>query len=196
MPRDLLQQSPLGGPLKLFRAEVVEEYSEWYEEQRRRFYQDRPPWRYLNLETCLSDGFVAMNWEGTSPLGIRRSFPFFHREILEFVFQVHPTELYGGGVKKILRRALHGLVPSRNLYRPDKGGWGQSLDLEALRTRKYPAPWALSPELFKDLLQPHLFRPSGSFFSYDEYRLVIRLGVFQEALYRIQSEASASPSEA
>jgi hypothetical protein len=65
-----------------------------------------------------------MNWEGTTPLGVRRSIPFFSRECLELAFDCHPRELLGPGKKRLLRSALDGDVPSRNLRRADKGGWG------------------------------------------------------------------------
>lgn len=187
LPRHLLQRSPQGRPLNLFQPGVVAEYMEWYEEQRRRFYQDRSPWRYLNLESRISDGFVAMNWEGTSPLGIRRSFPFFNREILEFVFQVHPVELYGGGMKKILRRALHGLVPPQNLYRSDKGRWGRNPGFALLQTQRFPVLWKLSPELYGNLLQPSLLQSFNTALPYDAYRVVVRLALFQEALQRVRA---------
>jgi hypothetical protein len=65
-----------------------------------------------------------MNWEVASALGIRRSFPFFNRDVLELAFQCHPAELIGPDYKKLLRAALRDDVPERNLNRQDKGGWG------------------------------------------------------------------------
>jgi hypothetical protein len=68
-----------------------------------------------------NDGWVAMNWEGTTPLGVRRSLPFCNREVLELAFRCHPADLLGPGPKRLLRVALSGDVPPRNLFRPDKG---------------------------------------------------------------------------
>jgi hypothetical protein len=64
-----------------------------------------------------------MNWEATSLLGIRRSYPFVNRAALELAFSCHPQELLGPGhqTKKLLRSALDRDVPHRNLYRADKG---------------------------------------------------------------------------
>src|SRR5207249_3811123 len=60
-----------------------------------------------------------------TPLGVRRCFPFFNREVLELAFRCHPSELLGPGPKRLLRDAVGGDVPSHNLLRPDKGGWGR-----------------------------------------------------------------------
>jgi hypothetical protein len=67
------------------------------------------------------DGWVPMHWETLGPLGIRRCTPFRSRSVYELCFECHPSELVGPGTKKLLRRAVNGLVPSRNLMRPDKG---------------------------------------------------------------------------
>ena len=66
-------------------------------------------------------GFLGMHWEVTSSLGVRRSFPFVTRELLELGFECHPSELVGPGTKRLLRAALAGDVPAINLERPDKG---------------------------------------------------------------------------
>jgi hypothetical protein len=66
-------------------------------------------------------GFLGMHWEVTSSLGVRRSFPFVTRELLELGFECHPSELVGPGTKRLLRAALAGDVPAVNLERPDKG---------------------------------------------------------------------------
>jgi len=67
---------------------------------------------------------------------VRRSFPFFNREVLELALECHPVELVGPGTKKPLRAALGGDVPARNLERPDKGGWGSYL-------HKVKLPWGV-----------------------------------------------------
>src|SRR4029077_308797 len=95
--------------------------------------------RYLALQ-AEKDGFVTMNWEAASALGVRRSFPFFYREVLELAFECHPSELVGPGTKKLLRAALAGDVPSRNLNRADKGHWGGSArDLQLESSGPLPA---------------------------------------------------------
>ena len=48
-------------------------------------------------------------------------FPFVTRELLELAFELHPSELVGPGTKRLLRYALAGDVPAKNLQRPDKG---------------------------------------------------------------------------
>src|SRR5262249_40030446 len=106
--------------------EVREEYRVWYERRSREAACDPDPWCYL-ASGAEHDGFVTMNWEAASALGIRRSFPFFNREALELAFACHPTELVGPGTKKLLRTALRDDVPSKNLQRPDKGSWGAYL---------------------------------------------------------------------
>jgi asparagine synthetase B (glutamine-hydrolysing) len=103
--------------------EVQAEYAEWLRRRRAERARDRRPLREL-ADRVTADGWVAMNWEGTTPLGVRRSIPFFTRECLELAFQCHPAELLDGGKKRLLRDAVGGDVPSQNLLRADKGGWG------------------------------------------------------------------------
>jgi asparagine synthetase B (glutamine-hydrolysing) len=97
-----------------------EEYRQWMYEWRRAEASDRRPLRYLSLQ-AETDGFVAMNWEAASSLGVRRAWPFFSREALELGFECHPSELVGPGIKKLLRAALVGDVPPQNLHRADRG---------------------------------------------------------------------------
>lgn len=104
---------------ELIRPELRDEYREWLERRRREAGRDRRPLRQLAHSTE-QDGFVAMNWEAASALGVRRSIPFFNREVLELAFSCHPGELIGPGTKKLLRTALTRDVPEENLQRPDK----------------------------------------------------------------------------
>lgn len=113
------------------RAEVREEYREWRDRRRRCALADSDPRRDLAMRAEI-DGFVAMNWEACSALAMRRSFPFFNREVLELAFECHPAELVGPGTKRLLREALSRDVPARNLHREDKGGWGTYLHDAAL----------------------------------------------------------------
>ncbi len=189
LPAYLLTRFPGNTPVRMFRREVVEEFEEWYQEQVQEFFRNRPPWRYLELESRLVDGFVVMNWEATSALGIRRAFPFFHREIFEWVFRLHPIELYGGGVKKVLRLALHHLVPHRNLYRPDKGWWGRNLDRSFWETKNYTLPFQLDSQLFSGLLEEVWLHYPLPPLKYPEYRVLVRIGLFQEGLYQAQQKS-------
>jgi asparagine synthetase B (glutamine-hydrolysing) len=118
---------PLPGSLAAFiRPQIREEYADWHDQRRRDAARDRQERRFLALCTETA-GFVTMNWEAASAVGVRRSFPFLNREILELAFECHPSELVGPGPKKLLRAALRDDVPAANLYRGDKGGWGHRL---------------------------------------------------------------------
>lgn len=108
------------------RSEVRDEYRVWFAGRRRAAARDPAARRALALQ-CEADGFLAMNWEAASALGVRRSFPFFNREVLELAFECHPCELVGPDTKKLLRAALRGDVPRENLFRRDKGHWGGDL---------------------------------------------------------------------
>ena len=99
------------------------EYGAWLEARRAGLLADERPVPNLALRG-LADGWVAMNWEVTGALGVRRSAPFFNRAALELAFGTHPRTLMGPGMKRLLRRGLAGDVPRRVLERPDKGRWG------------------------------------------------------------------------
>lgn len=114
---------PAGLPPMVAR-DLREEYREWWRHQRRQAAEEEV-WPYLTLWSQ-HDGWVAQSWEATSALGVRRAFPFFTREILELAHGCHPAELIGPGTKALLRRAFDGLVPARNLHRPDKASWRSS----------------------------------------------------------------------
>ena len=105
------------------RSDLREEYRTWFAARRQAAVGESVARRDLALH-AEADGFVAMNWEAASALGVRRSFPFFNREVLELAFECHPSELVGPGTKKLLRAALRTDVPEENLFRPDKGHWG------------------------------------------------------------------------
>jgi asparagine synthetase B (glutamine-hydrolysing) len=108
------------------RPDVKEEHREWLRRRRAALGRDQRPLVELAHLTT-TDAWVAMNWEGTAPLGIRRSLPFFNREVLELAFKCHPRELLGPGPKRILREALSDDVPARHLLRPDKAVWRSHL---------------------------------------------------------------------
>jgi hypothetical protein len=102
--------------------EVATEYREWRRRHQAALARDHRPLRELAARAG-ADAWVAMYWEGASPLGVRPLLPFFNREVLELGFQCHPHELLGPGYKRLLREALRDDVPARNLFRPDGGAW-------------------------------------------------------------------------
>jgi asparagine synthetase B (glutamine-hydrolysing) len=102
--------------------EVAAEYREWRRRHQAALARDHRPVRELAARAD-ADAWVAMYWEGASPLGVRPLLPFFNREVLELAFQCHPRELLGPGYKRLLREALRNDVPARNLFRPDGGTW-------------------------------------------------------------------------
>jgi asparagine synthetase B (glutamine-hydrolysing) len=102
--------------------EVKAEARDWFRGQRAAAARDRRPLRELAIRAA-GDAWVAMYWEGVSPLGVRPLLPFFSREVLELAFRCHPGELLGPGNKRLLREALREDVPARNLLRPDPGAW-------------------------------------------------------------------------
>ncbi len=190
-PRDVLRWakrrvlSAAGRPVLPFpphlpefiRTEVREDYRAWLDRRCRRAAEDREALPYLALR-AEADGFVAMNWEAASALGVRRSFPFFSREALELAFECHPAEVVGPGTKRLLRRALRGDVPARNLDRPDKGHWGTYLNGAHV-------PWT---EPLDELLEPIVRddwcpRPPATLELWDTHGLT-QLTVFAESLRR------------
>jgi asparagine synthetase B (glutamine-hydrolysing) len=157
-------QSALGRPRVPFsdelpawaRPEAAAEYREWWRDQRAARARDRRPLRELAGRVA-ADGWVAMNWEGTAPLGVRRSLPFFNREVLELAFQCHPRELLGPGPKRLLREALRDDVPPKNLLRSDAGGWRGHLETSQWTTDG--ALPAVAGEVVRSDWLPHL--PAG-----------------------------------
>jgi hypothetical protein len=132
-PRDTLPQ-----PID---ARVREEYAEWFLRERRRALADPRPHPTLAAYVAVS-GWNVMNWEGLSPLGIRRVYPFFNRAALELAFECHPLELFGPGMKTLLRRAVSDIVPPANLLRQDKGRWGHRVRETVVGPRMIPAELA------------------------------------------------------
>lgn len=105
-------------------SDVRAEYAEWLDRRCRAAGEEPAAWRYLTLRLECDD-FAPMNWEGTSALNLRRSFPFLQREVIELAYACHPAELIRPGHKLLLRRALELDVPAHNLNRVDKGAWGR-----------------------------------------------------------------------
>jgi asparagine synthase (glutamine-hydrolysing) len=125
-----LHRPPMPWPQDLpvmVRLELRDEYAHWWHERRRTAGRDERPMPHLAM-FLEREGFLGMHWEVTSSLGIRRSFPFVTRDLLELGFECHPSELVGPGTKRLLRAALAGDVPTVNLDRPDKGHPGPAQD--------------------------------------------------------------------
>ena len=121
--RRAMRRPPVPWPPELpalVRPELRDEYQDWLRDRRRAAARDDGPMPYLAM-FLERQGFLGMHWEVTSSLGVRRSFPFVTRELLELGFECHPSELVGPGTKRLLRAALAGDVPAVNLERPDKG---------------------------------------------------------------------------
>jgi asparagine synthetase B (glutamine-hydrolysing) len=180
------QRVELPYPIRLrrfVRPEVQEEYGEWRARRRALARVDRRPLLGLTL-WCEHDGWVAMNWEVTSALGIRRSLPFYTREIQELAFECHPRELIGPSTKKLLRAALHDDVPHLNLFRPDKGngGWGAS--------GMWPFPREL-PEEIRTIVDDEWFERPPSVAETIDVLGLAHLSAFQRRLSAVSSGAPA-----
>lgn len=109
----------------VFTASVREEYEEWHGRQLVAYRADPRPLRTLAARG-LYDGFLQMNWEALSALGMRRSVPFHSREMLELAFSAHPRRLVGPGSKRLLRDALGELVEPEILARAGRSQWHES----------------------------------------------------------------------
>ena len=117
--------------------EVKAEYRDWVRRHRAALARDHRPLRELAARAA-ADAWVAMYWEGASPLGVRPLLPFFNREVLELAFQCHPRELLGPGPKRLLREALRDDVPARNLLRPEGERGGDTTATDAGYGRSAP----------------------------------------------------------
>jgi hypothetical protein len=126
-------------PRRWARPEVEAEYRDWFKAHRAARARDRRPLKEL-ADLLAVDISVVMHWEGTTPLGVRRSLPFFNREMLDLAFTCSPRELLGPGSKRLLRDALPDDVPARYLDRSDKGAWGARFGDELARHAATLAP--------------------------------------------------------
>jgi len=99
-----------------------DEYREWRARFARRIAGLDHPYRLVQA-TLENDGWLVMNWEACSALGVRRSVPFVTRPVIELALRCHPQE-HAEPSKRLLRIGLRSDVPPLNLERPDKGGWG------------------------------------------------------------------------
>ena len=189
-PRELLEMNLKSkAPLDIFHPDVRAEYLAWWDKQKQTLQRDRGPWRLLALESAAMAPFAPMNWEACSALGVRRSLPFYTREIFELTFACHPAELVGPETKKLLRAALKNDVPARNLNRLDKGGWGR-FDPERLA----PPPEALPAEPLPDemlgVLNPAWLAHPPAQLDEAQQRILARLRIFAANL---QTRRAARP---
>lgn len=188
IPENLLTVSRTDGkPVEFFTNTVIEEYRDWYARQKKRLVEDSLPWRYLALESEIMDGFVTMNWEACSAFGVRRCIPFFTREVFELVFSCHPVELYGGGVKKLIRKALVNDVPHRNLFRADKGAgqWASRIRADSagfFQSFRENFPGNSLPEELCGIVKNEWFDTPPEKLEYWQYRLLMRLLIFVESV--------------
>jgi hypothetical protein len=181
-PRELLEMDlTTKKPLDFFHPVVREEYLTWWARKRKELREDTAPLRHLAIRSVTQDAFIPMNWEVCSALGIRRSFPFFNREALELAFECHPTELYGPGTKKLLRAALHNDVPSRNLYRQDKGRMDKAV-VKSIQSLQEPLPDEPLPEELAGVLSPEWFSNPPKEVGYWPFRCLTRLLIFVDSL--------------
>ena len=158
------------------RPEVNEEYRVWWDARHREFLRDRRPHRPSATLCTLWDGVVAMNWAAPTALGVRRSLPFFTREVQELGFECHPEELIGPGTKKLLRTALRGDVPEQNLQRPDKGFW-------RLSPNKQLQEWDTSlPEALAEVVRAEDYARQPGPLPLETVRAFIRLECLYTAL--------------
>jgi len=157
------------------RSDVQDEYRQWYLARQTRAARDKQDGRFLALR-AESSGWVAMNWEAASAVGVRRSFPFFTREVLELAFECHPSELVGPGYKKLLRAALHADVPALNLSRTDKGGWGRQLPATKL-LNAIPLPDTLA-----QVVDPAWMDAQPQSTRFSDLQGLVQLQVFAKAL--------------
>ena len=146
----------------MVRPELRDEYAHWWHERRRAAAGDNGPMPHLAM-FLERQGFLGMHWEVTSSLGVRRSFPFVSRDLLELGFECHPSELVGPGTKRLLRTALAEDVPPFNLERPDKGHPGPAQD-------RAPRPWSGEiPDILEPVLAPG-WPPDGEIDYWDLHR--------------------------
>lgn len=117
--RHRMRARPFAAPPvpRFLAAPVRAEFEAWIRDRQRRLAADRRPWRHLAARMELEDGVTAMNWEACSAAQVLRVFPFLQRATLETVFDCHPCELIGPGVKKLMRQAFAGEAPAEVLSR-------------------------------------------------------------------------------
>jgi asparagine synthetase B (glutamine-hydrolysing) len=169
---------------------LQEEYREWWWRRRRATGRERCANRFFHLRSELTDTFVVANWEVASSLGIRRSLPFFNREVLELAGECHPEERLGDGNKTLLRAALANDVPRRYLERPDKGRWGLWGSEMRDASHRWPGPL---PEVLAPILAESWFPRPPEVMATHEVSCLRRLEIFVESLRRRRQGETTEP---
>lgn len=156
------------------------QFHAWRESQISALAHDPHPRAFLTARLAGIDGVVAQNWEAAATLGVHRVFPFLSREVMELAYECHPGELLGPDSKRLLRRALAGLVPAANLLRQTRGG---------LPPIEEWAPWTEPlPAELDGVLRPGLVSEAGSRLPAQQALRLRQLLNIVEAL-RIQRQA-------
>lgn len=164
---------------------VQSEYQEWCVRQETIAQADSYPKYFFAL--CLENTeYVTMNWEALSPFGIRRLLPFFNREMIELAFSCHPEELVVPGTKRLLRKALQGDVPRKNLDRQDKGSWGKYINQEAL------FPLRRMPQKLRGILCDRFFDQETTTQPYSAASPLTALATFAKAVTETKNRAKHS----
>lgn len=162
-----------------------EEYEDWVADTARRISRVTHPYPYTQagLE---DDGWLLMNWEACSALGVRRSAPFATRAVIELALRCHPQE-HAEPSKRLLRIGLRDDVPALQLQRPDKGGWDSGPDIEIPWQRPIPqrlerlirADWVAHPPA--EMLSEDVTSLAGLILGTEPPQLVPAGGVRQSA---------------
>ncbi len=168
--------------------DVQTEYRAWVADRRRELLDDELPRPNFAMRDRM-DGWLAMNWEVTATLGVRRSIPFYNRASVELAFGTHPRTLVGPGMKRLLRRGLAADVPRVVLERPDKGGWGSAVEPEPASVPEEPMDLSLG-----SILHPNrLASPSPPVDSAEASRLSVLVRFLEGARAARAGDPTASP---
>lgn len=125
------RRPPLAVPPSLaahFDDELRREYSSWLGSYRRHSPRD-PAGLTLSRWQDICTPVIDMNWEASSQLNIRRSFPLIGREVLGLLWRTSASLRLGPDYKELFRQAFAQDAPASILNRPDKGFWGKFLAL-------------------------------------------------------------------
>lgn len=118
-----LRRPPLREPMRLpdiFAAQIREEYQQLRLDRRRELLAEGRGHLQLWDSLTTGAGWVEMNWEATSRLGIRRSIPFLDPRLLDIALTASTDQLLSQGPKTILRQALRDDVPAMFLDAPKR----------------------------------------------------------------------------
>jgi asparagine synthetase B (glutamine-hydrolysing) len=149
--------------------ELRREYRALLYREREGLARDPRPRAFIAKRLEVAHTAIGQNHEVASALGIRRVFPFLSRDLVTLAFECHPSEGMIPGTKKLLRRALRGMVPDSHLMQ-NKEGWSEPGD--ETRWAK-PLPAELSSMIRPDWLE----RPPERLDVYDALRLTLLLNI-------------------